>query len=84
MGGTLVSVYALIVGVFALVNGPISDKIGKRRVLLIGAGLMTIALALHGLASSYMTLLLVRTFARLAGGVLSGSAVSYVRRLFPV
>ncbi len=83
MLGTLVSVYALMVGVFALVIGPISDKIGRRRVLLIGAGLMTIALALHGLASSYAGLLLVRTFAGIAGGALSGSAVSYIGDYFP-
>ncbi|MBA2341571.1 MAG: MFS transporter [Pyrinomonadaceae bacterium] len=83
MQGTLVSVYALMVGTFALVIGPISDKIGRRRVLLIGAGLMTLALAMHGIASSYLSLLLVRTFAGVAGGVLSGSAVSYVGDYFP-
>ncbi len=83
MQGTLVSVYALMVGAFALVIGPISDKIGRRRVLLLGAGLMTIALALHGLASTYAGLLLVRTLAGIAGGVLSGSAVSYVGDYFP-
>ncbi len=83
MQGTLVSVYALMVGTFALVIGPISDKIGRRRVLLIGAGLMTLALALHGVAASYVSLLLVRTCAGIAGGVLSGSAVSYVGDYFP-
>ncbi|MFN2455256.1 MAG: MFS transporter [Pyrinomonadaceae bacterium] len=83
MQGTLVSVYALMVGVFALVIGPISDKIGRRRVLLIGAGLMTLALALHAVASNYTSLLLVRTFTGIAGGVLSGSAVSYVGDYFP-
>ncbi len=83
MQGALVSVYALMVGAFALVIGPISDKIGRRRVLLIGTGMMTLALALHGIASSYMSLLLVRTFAGIAGGVLSGSAVSYVGDYFP-
>jgi predicted MFS family arabinose efflux permease len=83
MQGTLVSVYALMVGVFALIIGPISDKIGRRRVLLIGAGLMTLALALHGAVSSYAGLLMVRTCAGIAGGVLSGSAVSYVGDYFP-
>lgn len=83
MQGTLVSVYALMVGAFALVIGPISDKIGRRRVLLLGAGLMTVSLALHGVISDYTGLLLVRTFAGVAGGVLSGSAVSYVGDYFP-
>ena len=36
--GTLVSAYALMVGVFAVISGPISDRIGRRRILLLGAG----------------------------------------------
>lgn len=49
--GWLVSVYALMVGLFALGIGSVSDKFGRRRVLLIGAGLMTGALALHAVAT---------------------------------
>jgi predicted MFS family arabinose efflux permease len=81
--GLLVSVYALMVGAFALVIGPVSDKIGRRRVLLAGTGLMTAALALHAAANDYQTLLAVRTLAGVAGGVLSGAAVSYVGDFFP-
>lgn len=81
--GTIVSAYALMVGLFALVIGPISDKVGRRRVLLAGSGFMTIALALHSAAYDYPTLLAVRALAGVAGGVLSGSAVSYVGDYFP-
>ena len=81
--GTLVSSYALMVGVCALVTGPISDKFGRRRVLLAGTGLMTLALALHAAAASYAALLLMRALAGAAGGVLSGAAVSYVGDYFP-
>ena len=81
--GTLVSAYALMVGLFALVIGPISDKVGRRKVLLAGTALMTVALALHGAANGYAMLLLMRTLAGVAGGVLSGSAVSYVGDYFP-
>ena len=34
--GTLVSAYAIMVGIFAIVAGPVSDKIGRRRILLLG------------------------------------------------
>lgn len=34
--GVLVTSYAVMVGIFALVIGPISDKVGRRRVLLVG------------------------------------------------
>ncbi len=81
--GTLVSAYALMVGVFALVIGPISDKIGRRRILLLGSGAMTLALVAHGAATDYWSLLFVRACAGAAGGMLSGSAVSYVGDYFP-
>lgn len=81
--GLLVSSYAVMVGVFALVAGPVSDKIGRRRMLLAGSGLMTAALALHAVADSYAMLLAVRTLAGVAGGALSGAAVSFVGDYFP-
>ena len=81
--GTLVSAYAILVGLMALVMGPISDKIGRRRILLYGSAGMAIALSLHGLAFDYYSLLLVRSLAGVAGGVLSGAAVSYVGDYFP-
>jgi len=67
----------------ALVMGPISDKIGRRRILLYGSSGMAIALSLHGLAFDYYSLLFVRSLAGVAGGVLSGAAVSYVGDYFP-
>lgn len=81
--GTLVSAYALMVGVFAIISGPISDKIGRRRILLWGTGVMAVALALHGLVVDYYSFLGVRLFAGMAGGILSGAAVSYVGDYFP-
>ena len=81
--GTLVSAYALMVGVFAIISGPISDKIGRRRILLIGTGTMAVALALHMLVVDYYSFLAVRLFAGMAGGVLSGAAVSYIGDYFP-
>ena len=67
----------------ALVMGPISDRVGRRRVLLIGSGALVVALALHGLADSFGTLLGMRVLAGAGGGVLSGAAVSYVGDAFP-
>ncbi len=81
--GTLVTVYSLMLGVFAIVSGPISDRVGRRRILLAGCGTMTVALALHGLVDSYWSFLAVRAFAGTAGGMLSGAAVSYIGDYFP-
>lgn len=81
--GTLVTAYSLMVGVFAVISGPISDRIGRRRILLLGTGFMTVALLLHGLVTGYVSFLLVRIFSGIAGGVLSGAAVSYIGDYFP-
>lgn len=81
--GTLVSVYSLMVGVFAILAGPVSDKVGRRLILLLGCGAMTVALVLHGFVTGYYSFLTVRIFAGCAGGILSGAAVSYIGDYFP-
>jgi predicted MFS family arabinose efflux permease len=81
--GTLVSAYSLMVGVFAILAGPVSDKIGRRRILLLGCAAMTGALILHAFVVDYFSFLLVRVLAGSAGGVLSGAAVSYIGDAFP-
>jgi predicted MFS family arabinose efflux permease len=48
--GTLVTSYAIMLSLFALVTGPVSDKIGRRRILMIGTGFMSFALLLHSFA----------------------------------
>jgi predicted MFS family arabinose efflux permease len=81
--GTLVAVDALMLGLVALVAGPISDRVGRRRILLAGTGLMAAALGLHAFAFDYYSLLAARALAGAAGGVLSGAAVAYVGDYFP-
>jgi predicted MFS family arabinose efflux permease len=81
--GTLVSAYSLMVGIFAVISGPFSDRIGRRRILILGTGLMTLALAAHALVVDYWSFVAVRVLAGMAGGILSGAAVSYVGDWFP-
>ncbi|MCR9132026.1 MAG: MFS transporter [bacterium] len=81
--GNLVTVYATMLGLCAIVVGPLSDKIGRRKILLLGTSTMTVFLLLHGIADSFLSLLILRAFTGMAGGVLSGAAVSYVGDYFP-
>lgn len=81
--GWLVTAYAVFLSIFALITGPISDKVGRRLVLLFGSGSMAVALALHATADTFSSLLLMRAVAGAAGGMLSGAAVSYVGDYFP-
>jgi predicted MFS family arabinose efflux permease len=81
--GTLVSVYSIMVGIFAILAGPVSDKIGRRQILLLGCASMAVALILHGFVTGYYSFITVRIFAGCAGGMLSGAAVSYIGDYFP-
>jgi predicted MFS family arabinose efflux permease len=81
--GWLITSYAVMLSVFALIIGPISDRVGRRLVLLVGCGCMAIALGLHAVADSFTSLLVVRGAAGAAGGMLTGGAVSYVGDYFP-
>ncbi|MEX0724589.1 MAG: MFS transporter [Gracilimonas sp.] len=81
--GNLVTIYAVMVGLFAIIMGPLSDKIGRRKILLIGTGGITVSLFLHAFVDSFLGLMIVRALAGMAGGVLSGAAVAYVGDYFP-
>ena len=81
--GNLITVYAVMVGVFAIIMGPFSDKIGRRKILLIGSGGMALFLYCHTLVVDFNSFLVIRAMAGMAGGVLSGAAVAYVGDYFP-
>lgn len=80
--GVLITAYSVSVGVFALVAGPVSDRVGRHRVLLVGSAAMTVALALHWFVWDFTSLVAVRALAGVAGGVLNGAAVAYVGDYF--
>lgn len=81
--GTLVTAYSLMVGLFAVISGPISDRIGRRRILIVGTGIMVVSLVCHYFVVDYYSFLAVRVFSGVAGGILSGAAVSYIGDYFP-
>ncbi len=81
--GMLLTAYALSLGVSALVTGPASDRIGRRRMLLYGTSLMAVTLALHTVAADYELLFFMRLLAGVGGGMLSGGSVAYVGDYFP-
>ena len=81
--GLLITVYSVTLAAFTLVVGPVSDRYGRRRVILAGTAAMAGALLLHGFATSFGSLLALRALAGAAGGVLSGASVAYVGDAFP-
>ena len=81
--GLLITVYSVTLAVFTLVVGPVSDRFGRRRIILMGTAAMAAILLLHGFATSFGSLLALRALAGVAGGVLSGASVAYVGDAFP-
>lgn len=81
--GWLATSYTVLLAVMAIVVGPISDKFGRRRILLAGCASMAVVLYLHGLVDTFNSMLLVRALAGVAGGMLSGAAVAFVGDYFP-
>lgn len=81
--GTLVTAYAVMLGICALITGPLSDAVGRRRILMVGTGAMCGTLFLHSFVTDYVSLLLVRAVSGMAAGVLSGVAPAYIGDHFP-
>ena len=81
--GLLITVYAIGTGIFALLAGPVSDHVGRRRILRVGTAVMAAVLLLHQVASSFVSLLLLRTMAGASSGILAGAAVAYVGDVIP-
>ena len=81
--GTIVSAYAVSVGTFALMAGPISDAFGRRLVLRVGSLMMAVALMLHAFAYDFTSMLALRALAGMSSGILSGAAVAYIGDVFP-
>ena len=81
--GTLLTPYAVALAIFALWVGPISDRVGRRRILIGGSAAMTLALLLHWFADSYAMLMALRALAGACGGILTGVSVAYVGDFFP-
>ncbi|HEX8904965.1 MAG TPA: MFS transporter [Longimicrobiaceae bacterium] len=75
--------YSVAVAAVALVAGPVSDRVGRRAMLLAGAGAMTVTLALHAAVTGFGGFLLARVLTGAAGGVLTGAAAAYVGDYFP-
>ncbi len=75
--GALLAIYSLMQFVFAPFWGHLSDRIGRRPVILASSALMAVSLVAFGLAPNYWVLLAARGFAGFAGANI-GVAQAYV------
>jgi predicted MFS family arabinose efflux permease len=82
--GWLITSYAVFLAIFAIIAGPISDRIGRKKILIIGCTTMFVALLLHTVVFDFQSMLVVRAIAGSAGGMLTGACVAYIGDYFPV
>lgn len=79
----VVSLYAIVSAATLIVGGVIGDRIGHRRVLLIGTAGYTIASVACGLAPNVPLLLVARSVQALSSALMTPAGASLVLREFP-
>jgi MFS transporter, DHA2 family, multidrug resistance protein len=78
----IIDVYGLVVGVLAIVAGAVGDRIGRRRLLLLGTAGFLVGSVLAAFAPSATVLILARVVQGLAGATLMPSTLALITELF--
>jgi multidrug resistance protein len=81
--GIIVTTYSLAAAAFALFVGPLSDRVGRKKVLVGGLALFTIASFLTYHVSSFGALVILRALTGSAAGTLSTCALSFAGDYYP-
>ena len=79
----VISAYALAFGGFLLLGGRLADLLGRRVVLIAGAGLFTAASLACGLAGSPGMLVAARAAEGLGAAMMAPAAMSLILAIFP-
>jgi predicted MFS family arabinose efflux permease len=75
--GMIVTTYSLAAALFALLIGPISDRVGRKKVLTFGIMAFVSASLLTYFVKTFAALLIVRMLTGLSAGTLSTCSLSY-------
>lgn len=78
----IVDIYGFFVAGALLTMGTLGDRIGRRRLLLIGAAVFGIASAIAAFSNSPEMLIAMRAVLGLAGATLAPSTLSLIRNMF--
>ena len=81
--GIIVTTYSLAAAAFALFVGPLSDRVGRKKVLVSGLALFTLASFFTYHVSTFNALVILRAMTGLAAGTLSTSALSFAGDYYP-
>lgn len=78
----IVDIYGFVTAGLLVTMGTIGDRIGRRRLLLVGAGAFAAASAFAALSTSVAMLIVARALLGAAGATLAPSTLSLIRALF--
>jgi MFS transporter, DHA2 family, multidrug resistance protein len=78
----IVDIYGFIVAGLLITMGTLGDRIGRRRLLLIGAAAFGVASVLAALSTSTEMLIAARALLGVAGATLAPSTLSLIRNMF--
>ena len=78
----IVDIYGFLIAGFLITMGTLGDRIGRRRLLLIGAAAFGSASILAAFSNSAETLILSRAILGIAGATLAPSTLSLIRNMF--
>lgn len=78
----IVDIYGFLIAGFLITMGTLGDRIGRRRLLLIGAAAFGVASALAAFSTSAEMLIATRALQGIAGATLAPSTLSLIRNMF--
>jgi MFS transporter, DHA2 family, multidrug resistance protein len=78
----ITDIYGLMIAACLITMGTVGDRIGRRRLLLIGGGMFALASLLAAFSTSPAMLIAARGLLGVAGATLAPSALALIRNMF--
>lgn len=78
----IIDIYGFLVAGSLITMGTLGDRIGRRRLLLVGAAAFAVASVLAAFATSAETLIATRALLGVAGATVAPSTLSLIRNMF--
>ncbi|MFG2982637.1 MFS transporter [Streptomyces sp. NPDC048258] len=79
----IVDAYPLVCAALLILFGTLGDRVGRRRVLLLGYGLFGVASAIAALADNAQVLIAARALLGVGGAMIMPATLSILRQVFP-
>ncbi|MFF0201752.1 MFS transporter [Streptomyces sp. NPDC005017] len=79
----IVDTYPLVCASLLILFGTLGDRVGRRRILLLGYALFGVASALAAFASDPQVLILARALLGVGGAMIMPATLSILRQVFP-